>query len=81
MTPRRHHHAHGHGHGCCHDRAYCEACSDEAAEALGQLVIGPLVALGTLVGAAGRATVRRPLAALALLVVALIALAVAGVVS
>lgn len=77
-----HHHAHSrHGCGCCHNRAYCEACSDEAAEALGQLVIGPLVALGTIVGAAGMATVRRPLVALVLLAVALVVLAVAGAVS
>lgn len=69
---------HGHfRHCCCRSRAYCEACSDEAAYALGQLVLAPLVALGVVIAALAR----RPVTALVLLIVGLVALALVGVLS
>jgi hypothetical protein len=69
-----HHHGCGHHHCgcCCGSRAYCPACSDEAAWALGELVLAPFVALGIV--AAWLA--RRPVALVIVLGAAVVALAV-----
>ena len=72
------HHHHGHHHcgggwGCCHEsRAYCTACSDEAAWALGQLVVAPIVAAAAVVAWLAR----RPVALVVAVVVCVVGLAV-----
>jgi hypothetical protein len=70
-----HHHPH-HGHHtcgcCCSSRAYCTACADETAWALGELVVAPLVALATVVAWLAR----RPVALVIVLGAAVVALAV-----